>query len=34
MSESVSEDPKLKEIKYRFGSLQARIHHLLVELIY
>jgi hypothetical protein len=34
MSESASEDPKLKEIKNRFGSLQVRIHHLLVEFIY
>ena len=34
MSGPTSEDPKLKEIKDRFGSLQARIHHLLVEFIY
>lgn len=34
MSESKSEDPKMKEIKDRFGGLQARIHNLLVEFIY
>jgi hypothetical protein len=34
MVEPASEDPKLKEIRDRFGMMQARIHHLLVEFIY